>query len=45
MRARDLIPTLLVVALAVVVPLLEQPERCPAGTDGPQYACWLEQHG
>jgi hypothetical protein len=40
-RARDLVPAGLVVALAVLGPQLTRNE-C-ASTDGPQFRCWLER--
>lgn len=42
MTARHLIPTLVVVALAIAGPALDSPDRC-APSDGPQFACWLER--
>lgn len=43
MRPRDLIPSLVVVACAVFGVITDD-DDCPAGTDGPQFACWLEEH-
>lgn len=51
LRWRDwwkvLIPSALVAVLAVAGPAVDHwsDDRCPAGTDGPQFACWLEEHG
>lgn len=44
MRVRDLIPTLLVVVIAIVAPIVDEPDQCPAGTDGPQFLCWLKEN-
>ena len=40
MRARHLIPTLVVLVLALLGPALSDPDPC-ASTDGPQFKCWL----
>ena len=43
--ARVLIPTLVVVLLACLSPLFPNHHHspCPAGTDGPQFLCALQQ--
>jgi len=39
--ARALIPAALVALLALTS--AQQDSACPAGTDGPQFACWLHR--
>jgi len=43
-RALDLIPSLVVLMLAVVGPVTDVDDDQCQTSDGPQYACWLE-HG
>lgn len=43
MTLRHLIPSLVVVALAILGPATAPDPTCPAGTDGPQFRCWLEE--
>jgi hypothetical protein len=38
---RHLIPSVVVVVLALIGPSFEPADMCPAPTDGPQFACWL----
>lgn len=48
MRLRHLLPALLAASLAAAGPLLPGGgggAECPAGSDGPQFRCWLEQSG
>jgi hypothetical protein len=40
-RVRHLLPSLLVVALALLGPAFAPADPC-ASTDGPQFQCWLE---
>jgi hypothetical protein len=42
MEPRDLIPALVVVLCAWVGATLPNSDRCEP-SDGPQFACWLEQ--
>lgn len=42
---RHLIPSALVVVLALIGPSIAPVSECPADTDGPQFACWLRDHG
>lgn len=42
---RHLIPSVLVVVLALVGPSIEPVPECPADTDGPQFLCWLRDQG
>lgn len=39
---RHLIPSLMVLTCSIVGPLIDHP-RCPVGTDGAQFRCWLQQ--